>query len=96
MPRVISARCTDNTFILDFTDGRCLHVPLRDFPRLLAASPEQRSRVRISRRCLHWDELDERLSVAALIRVYGGNDQSLLESRLKSVDRAVKVNLDDL
>ncbi|MEX3765162.1 hypothetical protein AB3X85_30095 [Paraburkholderia phenoliruptrix] len=52
--------------------------------------------MRISPRCLHWAELDEDLSVAALVRVYGGSDESLLESRLKSVDRVVKVNLDDL
>lgn len=48
------------------TDGRTVSVPLLWFPRLHAATPEQRLRVEIGGggRGLHWDELDEDLSVA--------------------------------
>lgn len=58
---------------VSFTDGRQLGVPLAFFPRLLQASPEQRSRFQISAGGLglHWEELDEDISVPALLRGTG-------------------------
>jgi hypothetical protein len=44
-----------------------LGVPLAWFPRLLDASPEQRRNVEISRNGLHWDALDEDISIASLL-----------------------------
>lgn len=55
------------SMIVDLADGRTLSVPLAWFPRLLAATSEERERVRISRRGLHWGELDEDVSVASLL-----------------------------
>jgi len=54
---------------LQLADGRQLSVPLAYFPRLLKASPEQRTRFQISGggTGLHWDELDEDISVAGLL-----------------------------
>jgi hypothetical protein len=52
---------------VDLTDGRTLGVPLAWFPRLLHASPEARQRVEISRVGLHWEGLDEDISVAGLL-----------------------------
>ncbi|ALK08886.1 DUF2442 domain-containing protein [Blastochloris viridis] len=52
---------------VDLSDGRTLGVPLAWFPRLLHASPEQRAEVEISRNGLHWDALDEDISVAGLL-----------------------------
>jgi hypothetical protein len=49
------------------SDGRKISVPLAWFPRLLHASPEQRLQVALSRHGLHWDALDENLSVAGLL-----------------------------
>jgi hypothetical protein len=51
------------------SDGGELRVPLAWFPVLNSASPEQRSKVRISPSGtgLHWDELDEDISVQALL-----------------------------
>lgn len=51
------------------TDGRIVSVPLVWFPRLSQATPEQRARCQIGAggRGLHWDELDEDLSVAGLM-----------------------------
>ena len=37
------------------------------FPRLLYATPEQRERVEIGRMGLHWEELDEDISIAGLL-----------------------------
>lgn len=49
------------------SDGRQISVPLAWFPRLLHAHPKQRLQVELSRHGLHWDALDEDLSVAGLL-----------------------------
>jgi|GEM_PF-260009 len=60
-----------DTMIVDLTDGRTLSVPLAWFPRLLHATPDQRARVELSRIGLHWEELDEDISVAGLLAGLG-------------------------
>lgn len=54
---------------LELADGRRLAVPLPYFPRLLHASPEQRERYELSGggTGIHWDALDEDISVPALL-----------------------------
>jgi hypothetical protein len=54
---------------VDLADGRKLGVPLAYFPRLLLATPEQLSHYEISGggTGLHWDELDEDISVEYLL-----------------------------
>ncbi|MGC2856576.1 DUF2442 domain-containing protein [Novispirillum sp. DQ9] len=63
----------EHTMWVDLTDGRTIGVPLAWFPRLLNASPEQRLAYRISAtgRGLHWDDLDEDISVAGLLEGRG-------------------------
>lgn len=56
---------------VDLSDGRIIGVPLAWFPRLLHASDEQRNQVRISSRGLHWDAVDEDISVAGLLAGLG-------------------------
>ncbi len=77
----ISARSVhfdDSTMWVELSDGRSLGVPLAWFPRLLRATPEQRERCRISvtGRGLHWDELDEDISVPGLLAGKGDVTQS--------------------
>ncbi len=62
-----AVRFDENTMWVDLTDGRTLGVPLAWFPRLLRATPEQRNRVELSRTGLHWEDLDEDVSIAGLI-----------------------------
>jgi len=52
---------------VDLADGRIIGVPLAWFPRLLRATPDEREQVRISSRGLHWDALDEDISIAGLL-----------------------------
>ena len=58
-----------NNMWVELTDGRQLGVPLAYFPRLAKASPAQRKNYLISGggRGLHWDDLDEDISVSALM-----------------------------
>jgi hypothetical protein len=52
---------------VDLTDGRTLGVPLAWFPRLLRATPAEREQVEISSAGLHWDAIDEDISIAGLL-----------------------------
>ena len=69
-----SVRFDEDSFWVELSDGRTLSVPLAWFPRLLGASPEQREAVSLSSRGLHWDELDEDISVEGLLA--GRSDQT--------------------
>jgi hypothetical protein len=63
----------ENTMWVELNDGRTLGVPLAWFPRLLYATPEQRQNYRISYsgNGLHWDALDEDISVEGLLAGQG-------------------------
>ena len=60
----VSVHFDEHTMTVALTDGRTLRVPLAWFPRLLRATPAQRTQVELSRVGLHWEELDEDISVA--------------------------------
>jgi hypothetical protein len=57
----------EHTMTVDLTDGRALRVPLAWFPRLLRATSAQRLQVELSRKGLHWANLDEDISIAGLL-----------------------------
>lgn len=59
-------------------DGRVIAVPLAWFPRLLSATPEQRAQFEISPRGIHWDALDEDISVDGLLAGHGDRAQGRL------------------
>jgi hypothetical protein len=70
MPRASRVSCTDVELVVAFDDGRILSVPLVWFPRLLDATAEQRANWRLTGQGegIHWEDLDEDLSVAGLLR----------------------------
>ena len=70
----IRVRFDEDNMWVDLSDGRTLGVPLAWFPRLLSGTAEQRENVRISSRGLHWESLDEDISISALLAGLG--DQS--------------------
>jgi hypothetical protein len=74
LAKAIRVRFDDDSFWVDLSDARTLGVPLAWFPRLLPCTEEQREQVRISSRGLHWDALDEDVSIAGLLAGLG--DQS--------------------
>jgi len=72
-----TVRFDDHTMWVDLRDGRTIGVPLAWFPRLLHASSVQRQQCRISGTGLglHWDELDEDISVPGLLEGRGDMTQ---------------------
>jgi len=73
--RIADERVSDVTFdadrlIVDLMDGRTISVPLAWYPRLLAASTEERARWEVAGggNGIHWPDGDEDLSTEGLLR----------------------------
>ena len=62
-----AVRFDEDTLWVSLSDGRTIAAPLAWFPRLLEAAPEQLAQVELSKGGLHWDALDEDISVAGLL-----------------------------
>jgi hypothetical protein len=62
-----AVRFDDDTLWVSLSDGRTIAAPLAWFPRLLEAAPEQRTEVEMSKNGLHWEALNEDISVAGLL-----------------------------
>jgi hypothetical protein len=52
---------------VELNDGRTIGVPLAWFPRLLRATATERDQVELSRVGLHWDVIDEDISIVGLL-----------------------------
>jgi Protein of unknown function (DUF2442) len=68
--RVKNVYFTEETVSVDLMDGRIITVPLVWYPRLLSATPKQRSNWEV---CgggygIHWDDIDEDLSTEGMLR----------------------------
>jgi hypothetical protein len=61
----------EDTLHVQIADGRLVSVPLEWFPRLRAADDQQRANWRLIGRGvgIHWEDLDEDLSVEGLLAV---------------------------
>jgi hypothetical protein len=57
----------EQRLFVQLSDGRQLGVPLAWYPRLLNATDQQRAAVWLSPAGLHWDDLDEDISVEGLV-----------------------------
>lgn len=66
-----NVRFDENTMWVELTDGRAIAAPLAAFPRLLRAARAERERVEFSRDGLHWEALDEDVSIAGLLTEFG-------------------------
>ncbi len=70
-----AVRFDDNSMWVELSDGRTLGVPYAWFPRLLNATSKQREAVEIGRFGLHWEDIDEDISIAGLLA--GRRDQTV-------------------
>jgi hypothetical protein len=77
--RATAVRFDEDAMWVDLDDGRTLGIPLAWFPRLFHGTPEQRAEVRISPSGLHWEELDEDISIRGLLA--GRGDRTLFRKR---------------
>ena len=68
-----AVRFDDVTMWVDLSDGRTLGMPLAWYPRLFGATPELLNAVELSPSGLHWDDLDEDLSIAGMLAGLGAH-----------------------
>jgi hypothetical protein len=76
LARPTSVRFDKDSFWVELSDGRTLGVPLAWFPKLLHASAVEREQVALSTRGLHWEGLDEDISIAGLLAGRGDQTRS--------------------
>lgn len=69
-----AVRFDDDTLWVALSDGRTIAAPLAWFPRLLRATAAERAQVELSPGGLHWDALDEDISIEGLLA--GRGDQT--------------------
>ena len=63
----VSVRFDEDSIWVGLADGRVIGVPLAWFPRLLNADAAARESFELSPFGIHWDGLDEDISVAGLL-----------------------------
>ena len=83
--RALRAKVTRDALTVDLADGRTLIVPLTWYPRLLHGNATERSRWRLIGKGvgIHWPDLDEDISIAALLAGKpSGESQRSLEAWL--------------
>ncbi len=74
-----AVRFDDNSMRVELSDGRTLVVPFAWFPRLLDATKSQLEEVKIGRFGLHWEAIDEDISIEGLLA--GRGDQTVKKGR---------------
>ncbi len=66
-PEATSVKFDEDSMWVALEDGRTIGVPLAWFPRLLKGSDRARQDFFISPSGLHWEELDEDISIESLL-----------------------------
>jgi hypothetical protein len=79
---------TEDSLVVELSDGRSLAVPVAWFPRLQHGTPDERDNWRLigGGDGVHWPDLDEDISVASLVAGRSSGESALslqrwLESR---------------
>ena len=75
----IDVRVDDDSLWVDLDDGRTIGVPIVWFPRLVAATADQRAAFELGPCGIHWEAIDEDISVEGLLAGIG--DQTRLRSK---------------
>jgi hypothetical protein len=61
-------RCSDTELTVTLKDGRKTTTPLWLYPWLLRATAQQRANYELSPFGVHWQEIDEDLSITGMLR----------------------------
>ena len=84
----VDVSCTDDTLSVVLSDGRSISAPVVWFPRLLEATPRQRTQWELigGGIGIHWEAVDEDISVASLLQPE--NFMTLPKKALRPASRA--------
>jgi hypothetical protein len=89
-PSVTSIAVSEDTLVVDLSDGRTISVPIAWYPRLATGTADERKNWRLigSGEGIHWPDIDEDISVEGLIAGRPSQEtQSSLENWLRSRPR---------
>jgi hypothetical protein len=77
-PAAIDVEVSEDTLTVHLADGRSIAVPVIWYPRLADGTPQERARWELigSGHGIHWPELDEHISVEALLAGQRSNEAS--------------------
>ena len=67
----VSAKHSNGQIMILMESGLEFSFPCEAYPRLAAATDEERSHIELSPMGLHWPDLDEDLSIRGLLRNHG-------------------------
>lgn len=67
LPEATDVRFDDDSMWVSLSDGRTLGVPLVWYPRLSNGTPEDRQDFFISPSGIHWEALDEDVSIEGML-----------------------------
>jgi Protein of unknown function (DUF2442) len=69
IPDAIDVKISEDTLSVELSDGRTISVPLDWYPRLTHATDSERTNWRVIGRGhgIHWEDLDEDISVEGLL-----------------------------
>ena len=87
VPTAESITVTEDTLSVDLSDGRTISVPLAWFPRLAHGTAKERKNWRVIGKGygIHWEDLDEDISVENLLLGQpSGESQSSFQKWLSS------------
>jgi hypothetical protein len=70
-PLAVDLKCDDDCISVVLADGREISAPLVWFPRLARATPKERQDWRLigGGIGIHWESIDEDISVESLLRI---------------------------
>jgi hypothetical protein len=87
MPMAVDVSVSEDTLSVDLRDGRSILVPLAWYPRLVNGSAKERDNWRLIGQGsgIHWEELDEDISLIGLLEGKpSGESQSSFQRWLSS------------
>jgi hypothetical protein len=87
IPNAVAVKSTNEALTVELNDGRTISVPLAWYPRLQNATPKERGNWRFigKGQGIHWEELDEDISVENLLSErHSGESQASLKRWLEA------------
>jgi hypothetical protein len=66
--RPVALEIRDGRLLVTLKDGRLIGTPLSWYPRLAAATPEQLANYELWAFGIHWEDLDEDLSIEGMLQ----------------------------
>ena len=86
---------TDETLAVELNDGRTISVPTAWYPRLFQGTNEERATWTLSAIGIHWDCLDEDISISGLLNGLPSTENPAMIEKWKKT-RAALCEQDDL